>query len=91
MTSNSTHFQAVVLAGGKGSRMTDLSNSKPKCLLPIGNYPMQWPRNQGGKGGNCTPSFQKLSHKNAIKPKTSSFGGHFAPLAPAAFGALRGH
>ena len=40
MTSNSTHFQAVVLAGGKGSRMTDLSNSKPKCLLPIGNYPM---------------------------------------------------
>ena len=51
----------------------------------------QWPRNQGGKGGNCPLSFQKLSHKNAIKPKYSSFGGHFAPLAPSAFGALRGH
>lgn len=33
-------FQAVVLAGGKGSRMTDLTSSKPKCLLPIGNLPM---------------------------------------------------
>ena len=52
---------------------------------------VQWPRNQGGKGGNCPLSFQKLSHKNAIKPKNSSFGGHFAPLAPSAFGALRGH
>ena len=38
--SNNSHFQAIVMAGGKGSRMTDLSNSKPKCLLPIGNYPM---------------------------------------------------
>lgn len=35
-------FQAVVLAGGKGSRMMDLTSSKPKCLLPIGNYPMIW-------------------------------------------------
>ena len=32
-----------------------------------------------------------MSHKNAIKPKNSSFRGHFAPLAPSAFGALRGH
>lgn len=35
-----THFQAVLMAGGKGSRMTDLSNGKPKCLLPVGNFPM---------------------------------------------------
>ena len=38
--SNNSHFQAIVMAGGKGSRMTDLSNSKPKCLLPVGNFPM---------------------------------------------------
>ena len=28
------------MAAGKGSRMTDLSDSKPKCLLPVGNFPM---------------------------------------------------
>ena len=37
-----TEFQAVVLAGGKGSRMTELTAAKPKCLLPIGNMPMIW-------------------------------------------------
>ena len=35
-----SHFQAILMAGGKGSRMTDLSNGKPKCLLPVGNFPM---------------------------------------------------
>ncbi|XP_034942410.1 translation initiation factor eIF-2B subunit gamma [Chelonus insularis] len=33
-------FQAVVLAGGKGSRMTELTAGKTKCLLPIRNMPM---------------------------------------------------
>lgn len=36
-------FQAVVLAGGKGSRMNELTRGKtPKCLLPVGNKPMLW-------------------------------------------------
>lgn len=35
-------FQAIVLAGGKGSRMTELTAGQPKCLLPIGNKPMIW-------------------------------------------------
>ncbi|KAL0116476.1 hypothetical protein PUN28_009853 [Cardiocondyla obscurior] len=35
-------FQAIVLAGGKGSRMTELTAGKPKCLLPIANVPMIW-------------------------------------------------
>lgn len=35
-------FQAIVLAGGKGSRMLDLTHSKAKCFLPVGNYPMVW-------------------------------------------------
>ena len=36
-------LQAVVLAGGKGSRMNELTRGKtPKCLLPIGNKPMLW-------------------------------------------------
>ncbi|XP_046742908.1 translation initiation factor eIF-2B subunit gamma [Diprion similis] len=33
-------FQAVVLAGSKGSRMTELTAGRAKCLLPIGNFPM---------------------------------------------------
>ena len=39
---HSNEFQAVVLAAGKGSRMTELTAGKPKCLLPIGNLPMLW-------------------------------------------------
>ncbi|XP_066993456.1 translation initiation factor eIF2B subunit gamma [Anabrus simplex] len=35
-------FQAVVMAGGKGSRMTEITAGRPKCLLPIGNQPMVW-------------------------------------------------
>lgn len=35
-------FQAIVLAGGKGSRMTELTAEQPKCLLPIANVPMIW-------------------------------------------------
>ncbi|XP_072172855.1 translation initiation factor eIF2B subunit gamma-like [Diadema setosum] len=35
-------FQAVIMAAGRGSRMTDLSNNIPKALLPIGNHPMIW-------------------------------------------------
>jgi translation initiation factor eIF-2B subunit gamma len=34
--------QAVVMAGGKGSRMTDLTSGKAKCLLPVGNVPLVW-------------------------------------------------
>ncbi|XP_011163998.1 translation initiation factor eIF-2B subunit gamma [Solenopsis invicta] len=35
-------LQAIVLAGGKGSRMIELTTGKPKCLLPIANVPMIW-------------------------------------------------
>ena len=35
-------FQPVVLAAGRGSRMTDLTSQLPKALLPIGNMPMLW-------------------------------------------------
>ena len=33
-------LQAVILAAGKGSRMTELTASTAKCLLPVGNQPM---------------------------------------------------
>jgi len=33
-------YQAVVLASGKGSRMTDVTASKAKCLLPVGGRPL---------------------------------------------------
>ncbi|XP_068949837.1 translation initiation factor eIF2B subunit gamma-like [Petaurus breviceps papuanus] len=35
-------FQAVVMAMGGGSRMTDLTSSVPKPLLPVGNKPLIW-------------------------------------------------
>lgn len=35
-------FQAVVMAAGKGSRMTELTARRVKCLLPVGNHPMIW-------------------------------------------------
>ena len=39
---SSLEYQAVILAGGRGTRMTEITSSKAKCLLPIGNYPMIW-------------------------------------------------
>lgn len=38
----SMEFQAVVMAAGGGSRMTDLTSSIPKPLLPVGNRPLLW-------------------------------------------------
>jgi len=36
-----THMQAVILAAGRGSRMTELlGNQIPKCLIPIGGNPL---------------------------------------------------
>jgi len=39
-TVQDTEYQAVVLAGGRGSRMTDVTGSKAKCLLPVGGFPV---------------------------------------------------
>ena len=79
------HFQTLISRFWEFWTFQIWNFSRNQCLKN------QWPRNQGGKGGNCPLSFLKLSHKNAIKHKNSSFWGHFAPLAPSAFGALRGH
>lgn len=35
-------FQAVVLAAGRGSRLPDVGGTVPKCLLPVGAYPVIW-------------------------------------------------
>ncbi|XP_058453162.1 translation initiation factor eIF-2B subunit gamma [Malaya genurostris] len=35
-------FQAVVFAAGKGSRFPEILEGRPKCLLPIGSYPLIW-------------------------------------------------
>ncbi|KAL1457872.1 hypothetical protein WDU94_008057 [Cyamophila willieti] len=37
-----SEFQVVILAAGKGSRYTELTSRKAKCLLPIGSKPMIW-------------------------------------------------
>lgn len=45
-------FQPVIMAAGRGSRMTDLTAKCPKALLPIGNMPMIWyPVNMLEKAG----------------------------------------
>lgn len=48
-------LQAVLLCGGRGSRLPELSGAPPKCLLPVGPYPLvYYPlnmlRNQGFQG-----------------------------------------
>lgn len=35
-------FQAVVMAAGRGSRITEITSGCPKCLLPVGNMPLLW-------------------------------------------------
>lgn len=35
-------FQAVVMAAGRGSRLPELTGDRPKCLLPIGPFPLIW-------------------------------------------------
>ncbi|XP_055917611.1 translation initiation factor eIF-2B subunit gamma [Eupeodes corollae] len=38
----SQEFQAVVLAAGRGTRLPELTGDYPKCLLPVGPYPLLW-------------------------------------------------
>ncbi|XP_017839610.1 translation initiation factor eIF-2B subunit gamma isoform X2 [Drosophila busckii] len=38
----SCEFQAVVLAGGRGTRLPEVLGDAPKCLLPVGPYPLIW-------------------------------------------------
>ncbi|XP_075877454.1 translation initiation factor eIF2B subunit gamma [Nelusetta ayraudi] len=35
-------LQAVLMAAGGGSRMTDLTYNTPKAMLPVGNRPLMW-------------------------------------------------
>lgn len=60
-------FQAVLMAAGGGSRMTDLTASIPKPLLPVGNRPLLWyPLNLleragfEGEEGHCPVSCSHL-------------------------------
>ncbi|XP_002128160.2 translation initiation factor eIF2B subunit gamma [Ciona intestinalis] len=38
----SMELQAIIMAGGKGSHMGDLTDNTPKALLPVGNKPLIW-------------------------------------------------
>ena len=42
MTVSQGSLQAIVMAAGKGSRMTDLTSTKAKCLLPLAGHPLVW-------------------------------------------------
>lgn len=36
----SQEFQAVILAAGRGTRLPEVMGELPKCLLPIGPFPL---------------------------------------------------
>ncbi|MED6276365.1 Eukaryotic translation initiation factor 2B, subunit 3 gamma, 58kDa, partial [Characodon lateralis] len=40
--SDNMELQAVLMAAGGGSRMTDLTYNTPKPMLPVGNKPLMW-------------------------------------------------
>ena len=73
-------IQAVVMAGGKGSRMTDLTSGKIKCLLPVANKPLVWyPLNMLQKAGfseaivivpdSCKTEVAKIPHSYNLSIK----------------------
>ena len=33
-------MQAVIMAGGKGTRLEGLTRNKPKCMVPVNNLPI---------------------------------------------------
>lgn len=35
-------FQAVILAAGRGTRLPEITGDSPKCLLPVGPFPLLW-------------------------------------------------
>ncbi|BFG03307.1 translation initiation factor eIF-2B subunit gamma [Drosophila madeirensis] len=37
-----SEFQAVVLAAGRGTRLPEVLGDAPKCLLPVGPFPLLW-------------------------------------------------
>lgn len=36
----SQEFQAIIMAGGRGSRFHEITGDRPKCLVPVGPYPL---------------------------------------------------
>ncbi|EDW02299.1 translation initiation factor eIF-2B subunit gamma [Drosophila grimshawi] len=39
---SSCEFQAIVLTAGRGTRLPEVLGDAPKCLLPVGPYPLIW-------------------------------------------------
>lgn len=68
-------LQAVLMAAGGGSRMTDLTYNTPKAMLPVGNKPLIWyPLNflerAGFEGKSCF--FSPLYHNHFILASSKS-------------------
>ena len=40
MVAIAQEIQAVVLAGGRGTRITDLNGDRPKCLINVAAFPL---------------------------------------------------
>lgn len=74
-------IQAVVLAGGTGTRIKELTKKRPKCLLPIANrpmiyYPLKSLLDAGFAGQSLTALL--LHHFNLTSPLTRRRPDHRA-------------
>lgn len=67
----SLELQPIVMAAGRGSRLTELTGDRPKCLLPVGPFPLIWYSLQmlekHGFNGTCTCT---VSHRVAPCART---------------------
>ncbi|KAI1718477.1 nucleotidyl transferase domain-containing protein [Ditylenchus destructor] len=73
------NYQAIVFAGGSGSRMTSLTDYMPKPLLPVANIPLFWyPLNMLSRSNvtdiklvtneKCYPEIRRLLTDGSLPP-----------------------
>ena len=93
MTQRSTLIMMMKMKSLKISRLPiQTTKGPPKCLSRNLISRFHAVAAQGGCSGcNCTPNFQKLSHKNAIKHEFLRFCTPRNGSAPFDFCSLRGH
>ena len=62
---SSLELQPIILAAGRGSRMSDITAKIPKALLPVGNlpmifYPIHMLDKYGFEGKKLQPGFSQF-------------------------------
>ncbi|VDK52315.1 unnamed protein product [Anisakis simplex] len=92
---NGLEWQAVLLCGGMGNRMTELTDRIPKCMLPIAGIPMFWyPLNFIRRNGinevlfvvseRLLPQVKQLINGKQLPPLGDELNIEYIPLSSAA-------